>query len=61
MFSQALNALKTGFVDTFNKTEGPMKDMAIRLRDAILVAFRFNAYAWLPQSVYGAGVCLNRT
>jgi TP901 family phage tail tape measure protein/lambda family phage tail tape measure protein len=32
VFTQALNTLKTGFVDVFNKTEGPMKDMAIRLK-----------------------------
>jgi len=31
-FQQAMNALKVGFVDTFSKTEGPMKDMAIRLK-----------------------------
>ena len=32
LFQQAMNALKTGFVDAFSKTEGPMKDMAIRLK-----------------------------
>ena len=31
-FQQAMNALKVGFVDAFSKTEGPMKDMAIRLK-----------------------------
>jgi TP901 family phage tail tape measure protein len=42
VFSQALNALKTGFVDTFNKTEGPMKDMAIRLK-TLFSSPEFNA------------------
>jgi TP901 family phage tail tape measure protein len=42
VFTQALNALKTGFVDTFNKTEGPMKDMAIRLK-TLFSSPEFNA------------------
>jgi TP901 family phage tail tape measure protein len=31
-FKQAMNALQTAFVSVFDKAEGPMKDMAIRLK-----------------------------